>query len=137
MNSTLTVVLKAQMHLSPCHVLSMVIFRICKRRLYMTLIYNCPMQGEKYFLSTKEPRGNLMHGINIVLYKYSTICFLLCIKKSGPSVINKEPFLFIFPGYWKGKKWGWTETLVLFLLSAFFSHSVLIFILFLFYFVSV
>lgn len=47
-----------------------------------------------------------MHGINIVLYKYSTICFLLCIKKSGPSVINKEPISFYLPRVLKGEEMG-------------------------------
>lgn len=37
---------------------------------------------------------NLKHGINLVVYKYSGIYCLLCIKNSWPSVIDKEPISF-------------------------------------------
>lgn len=95
-------------------------------------------EGKKSFMSMKVCRGNSKHGINKVLWKCSAICCLLCIKNSWPSVINKESISFYLPGYWNGRKGdGRKAILVLFLLSAIFSHFAFIFILLFFYFLSV
>lgn len=52
----------------------------------------------------KCPKENLKHGINLVLYKYSAMCFLLHIKNSWPSVIDKEPISFYLSKVLKGEE---------------------------------
>lgn len=42
----------------------------------------------------KCPEENLNYEINLVLCRHSAVCFLLCIKNSWPSVIDKEPISF-------------------------------------------
>lgn len=64
---------------------------------YKGKILSCPQ---------KCPEENLNYEINLVLYRHSAICFLLCIKYSWPSVIDKEPISFYLSSVLKREEMG-------------------------------